>query len=42
MSWPVRAQVVWKAGGGRGPHRWVFVLGVMNGGQSTNGKIDVG
>jgi hypothetical protein len=42
MAWPVREQVAGKTGGGWGPHRWVSILGKMNGGQSTDGKIDGG
>jgi hypothetical protein len=42
MAWPVRVQVAWKTGGGWGPHRWVSVLGKMNGGQSADGKTDGG
>jgi hypothetical protein len=42
MTWPVRAQVAWKEGGGWGPHRWVSVLGEMNGGQSVDEKTNGG
>jgi hypothetical protein len=42
MAWPMRVQVAWKIGGGWGPHRWVYVLGKMNGGQFVDGKTDGG
>jgi hypothetical protein len=31
-----------KIGGGWGSHRWVSVLGKMNGGKSADGKTDGG
>ena len=42
MAWPMRVQVAWKESGGWGSHRWVFVLGKMNGRQYADGKTDGG